>query len=153
MIDTNTIAAAIHETWRRLSREQGWSMQPHLDRPFSELAEADKDDNRAAAHRMGVVLAAGGFRLSDDPTTAALTVEALSVSMEAMAEAEHDGWMAQRARNGWTWGETRDDAAKRHPSMKPYADLPEREKAKDRENIRHYPDFAARAGYRIVRLR
>jgi hypothetical protein len=34
--------------------------------------------------------------------------------------------------------------------MLPYAKLPEREKGKDRNTIRHYPDFAARAGYRIV---
>jgi hypothetical protein len=71
--------------------------------------------------------------------------------MEPLAEAEHDGWMAHRVAHGWRWGETRDDAAKRHPSMLPYARLPEREKNKDRNNIRHYPEFAARAGYRIVR--
>jgi hypothetical protein len=35
--------------------------------------------------------------------------------------------------------------------MLPYAELSESEKSKDRNNVRHYPDFAARAGYRIVR--
>jgi hypothetical protein len=34
--------------------------------------------------------------------------------------------------------------------MLPYAQLPEREKGKDRNSIRHYPDIAAHAGYRIV---
>ena len=34
--------------------------------------------------------------------------------------------------------------------MLPYAKLPELESGKDRNTIRHYPDFAARAGYRIV---
>jgi hypothetical protein len=51
---------------------------------------------------------------------------------------------------GWTFGSKRDDAAKRHPSMIPYADLPETEKEKDRGNIRHYPAFAARAGLCIT---
>jgi hypothetical protein len=36
--------------------------------------------------------------------------------------------------------------------MLPYAQLSEREKEKDRSNIRHYPAFAARAGFRIVPL-
>jgi hypothetical protein len=36
--------------------------------------------------------------------------------------------------------------------MLPYAQLSEREKQKDRSNVRHYPEFAARAGCRIVRL-
>lgn len=147
MTDFETIAAAIHETWRALSQTEGWSMRPHLDRPYAELADADKDDNRAAARRMGDVLAVAGLALSDDPAKPAA---ALPTDLEPMAEAEHDGWMAQRAQTGWTWGETRDDVAKRHPSMLPYARLSDREKEKDRSNIRHYPEFAARAGYRIV---
>lgn len=149
MSDTETVAAAIHETWRSLSRAEGWSIQPHLDRPFAELDDEAKDDNRAAARRMGDVLALAGLSLSDDPNrpTAHLPVE-----LETMAEAEHNGWMAQRAQSGWSWAATRDDAAKHHPSMVPYAQLSEDEKEKDRSNIRHYPDFAARAGYRIVRL-
>jgi len=149
MFHTETIAAAIHETWRELSHTQGWSMQPHLDRPFVELDEAAKDDNRAAASRMGEVLATGGLALSNDPTK---PETGLPANLEPMAEAEHNGWMAQRAQAGWSWAATRDDAAKHHPSMLPYVQLSEQEKEKDRSNIRHYPEFAARAGYRIVRL-
>jgi hypothetical protein len=149
MANVDCIAAAIHETWRALSHAQGWSMQPHLDRPYAELGESDKDDNRAAARRMSEVLAVVGLTLNDDPTKPAAS---LPTDLEPMAEAEHNGWMAQRARAGWSWAATRDDAAKHHPSMLPYAQLSEREKAKDRSNVRHYPDFAVRAGYRIVRL-
>ena len=75
----------------------------------------------------------------------------LEQNIERLAEAEHDGWMAHQAAAGWRLGPARDDAAKRHPSMVPYARLPEAEKQKDRNNVRQYPDFAARAGYRIVR--
>jgi len=149
MPDTETIAGAIHDTWRALSRAEGWSMQPHLDRPYAELAEPDKDDNRVAAHRMSNVLAVAGLARSEDPMKPAASLPA---DLEPMAEAEHNGWMTHRAQTGWSWAATRDDAAKHHPSMLPYAQLSEREKAKDRNNIRHYPKFAARAGYRIVRL-
>ena len=34
--------------------------------------------------------------------------------------------------------------------MLPYAELPEREKGKDRNTVRRYADFAARAGSRIL---
>lgn len=149
MTSIDLIAAAIHETWRALSRTEGWSMQPNLDRPYAELADADKQDNRAAAGRMGDVLAIAGLTLVNDT---ARTEAPLPEDVEPMAEAEHNGWLAHRAGNGWTWAATRDDAAKHHPSMLPYARLPEREKEKDRNNIRHYPEFAARAGCRIVRL-
>ena len=145
MTDVDTIAAAIHETWRALSVQQGWKMQPHLDRPYAALAEPDKEDNRAAARRMATVLATAGLKMSVTGVPAALEPH-----METLAEAEHNGWMAHRAATGWTYGATRDDAAKRHPSMIPYGDLPETEKEKDRGNIRHYPAFAARAGLCIT---
>lgn len=150
------VAAAIHETWRALARAEGWSMQPHLDKPYAELAEIDKQDNRAASRRMPEVLALVGLglRRANEGSWAAIGDDELRArleqSMERLAEAEHDGWMAQHRRDGWRWAETRNDARKLHPAMLPYAKLPEREKSKDRNNIRHYPDFAARAGYRIV---
>jgi hypothetical protein len=149
MANIDSIAAAIHETWRDLSRRQGWSMSPQLDRSYAELAEQEKEANRAAARRVGEVLAQAGLTLSDDPAKSAA---GLPANLEAMAEAEHNGWMAERVQAGWSWAAIRDDAAKHHPSMLPYAELSEREKEKDRSNIRHYPDFAARAGCRIVRL-
>ena len=152
------VAAAIHETWRELARQHGWSMQPHLARPYAALAEADKDDNRAAALRIADVLALAGLglrRASDGDEPAIPEAEwqaALDQHLEAMAEAEHDGWMAHKARNGWRYDAVRDDALKLHPCMLPYADLEEKEKDKDRDSIRHYPAFAARTNHRIVRL-
>jgi hypothetical protein len=156
--DIEVLAAAIHETWRALGKEQGWSMQPHLDKPYDELAEIDKKDNRVAARRIPEVLALVGLglRKGEDDTPAAAPKEELKAQLERnierLAEAEHDGWMEHRARNGWRWARSRDDARKRHPDMLPYTKLPDREKGKDRNTIRHYPDFAARAGYRIVPL-
>ena len=149
MTAIDTIAATIHETWRDLSRAEGQAMPAHLDRPFVSLAEADKDNNRAAARRMTAVLAVAGLTMTGDVTQPAAAVE---TALEQMAEAEHEGWMAHRAAHGWTHGVTRDDNAKKHPSMVPYAELPETEKEKDRNNVRHYPEFAARAGLRIVAI-
>jgi hypothetical protein len=131
-------------------------MQPHLNKPYAKLAEIDKEDNRAAARRVPEVLALVGLgsRRGKDGAPAAVPkneVKAqLEQNIERLAEAEHDGWMEHRSRNGWRWAETRDDAKKLHPDMLPYAKLPEREKGKDRNTIRHYPDFAARAGFRIA---
>ena len=148
MPNLDSIAAAIHETWCDLSAQQGWKMQPHLDQPYAALAEPDKEENRAAACRMATVLAAAGLALT--ATGPAIPSEILESHMEILAEAEHNGWMAHRTANGWTYGAIRDDAAKRHPSMIPYAELSETEKEKDRGNIRHYPAFAARAGLCIT---
>ena len=144
----DSIAAAIHETWRNLSHERGWKMPPHLDQPYAALADPAREENRAAARRMATVLATAGLALT--ATGPSIPPETLESLMETLAEAEHKGWMAHRAANGWTYGETRDDGAKRHPSMIPYGDLSETEKEKDRSNIRHYPAFAAGAGLCIT---
>jgi hypothetical protein len=153
------VAMAIHETWRTLARREGWSMQPYLDKPYAELAEADKEDNRAAARRIPEVLAVAGLglrRAGEGAESAVPEAELLAIlkeNIERLAEAEHRGWMEHRARVGWRYGAARDDAKLIHPAMKPYAELPEQEKGKDRNSILHYPDFAARANCRIVRLR
>ena len=40
--------------------------------------------------------------------------------------------MEERLRNGWTWGEKRDDAQRTHPDLVPYDELSEASKALDR---------------------
>ncbi len=52
---------------------------------------------------------------------------------EKLAENNHDVWALQRINQGWTYGEMRDDAGKKHPCLVPYADLPESEKEYDRK--------------------
>ncbi|HXW23566.1 MAG TPA: RyR domain-containing protein, partial [Xanthobacteraceae bacterium] len=73
-------------------------------------------------------------------------------NIELLAEAEHDGWMAQRTKNGWRHGTPRDDARKVHPLMVPYGDLPKEEKDKDRRAVRAYPTQVKAAGFTIVWL-
>jgi ryanodine receptor 2 len=52
--------------------------------------------------------------------------------IERLAEHNHDLWGAQRIKDGWRFGPTRNDAAREHPCLIPYADLPESEKEYDR---------------------
>ena len=52
---------------------------------------------------------------------------------EVLAEHGHDVWAEGRIRQGWTWGERRDDVEKKHPCLVAYRDLPEAEKQFDRD--------------------
>jgi len=51
---------------------------------------------------------------------------------------------------GWTYGSKRNNAARKHPLLIPYAELPEEQKGKDRRTILNYPKYAKTAGFRIV---
>ena len=64
-----------------------------------------------------------------------LTVSRSPEMLEALAEAEHRRWMAEKILAGWRYGEQRDNTRKRHPSLKPYGQLSEAEKQKDRDTI------------------
>jgi hypothetical protein len=69
---------------------------------------------------------------------------------ERLAENAHDLWAAQRLADGWTWGERRDDAAKKHPCLIPYAELPESEKAYDRQTALGTLKAILALGYRVL---
>lgn len=43
----------------------------------------------------------------------------------------HDLWLSHKLRTGWRYGPVQDDAAKVHPCLLPYSELPDSQRAKD----------------------
>ena len=56
--------------------------------------------------------------------------------VEAMAKNVHEVWAQSRMEQGWSYGEERNDTLKHHPCLVPYEELPEVEKAYDRDTDR-----------------
>ena len=75
--------------------------------------------------------------------------ESLTPLVEALAENVHDTWAKGRMDAGWTFGPVRDDAKKQHPCLVPYCELPESEKAYDRETAVSTLKFICKMGYTI----
>ena len=75
--------------------------------------------------------------------------EAIEVLVEKLAENTHDVWAQQRLADGWRYGAARNDAAKEHPCLVPYADLPESEKEYDRLTAGQALKAIIALGYRI----
>ena len=44
----------------------------------------------------------------------------LTLLSEYLAENTHEVWAEGRVKEGWTYGEKRDDAAKKHPCLIPF---------------------------------
>jgi len=71
---------------------------------------------------------------------------------ERLAENTHELWAQQRIKDGWTFGRQRDDAAKKHPYLIPYAELPESEKEYDRIAVVGVLKSIFALGFRIERV-
>jgi hypothetical protein len=61
-----------------------------------------------------------------------------AAGLEALAELEHERWMAQRRMDGWRWTDAaeKDQATRRHPSLVSYAALSDPVKEFDRVFVR-----------------
>ncbi|MBE6553106.1 MAG: Ryanodine receptor Ryr [Ruminococcaceae bacterium] len=68
---------------------------------------------------------------------------------EQLAKNVHEVWSEGRIADGWSFGAVRDDAAKKHPCLIPYEELPEREKDFDRNTALQTLRLIVKLGYRI----
>lgn len=78
-----------------------------------------------------------------------LLPEELDELVEKLAENVHEVWAKSRMDQGWTFGPERSDALKQHPCLVPYSDLPEVEKAYDRDTALGTVRFIVKAGFKI----
>ena len=58
--------------------------------------------------------------------------EELMALAEAISKNVHEVWAQNRMNEGWTYGPVRDDQKRQTPCLIPYEQLPEEEKAYDR---------------------
>jgi len=143
-------ARAFHDAYRRNLSGRGGP----ADCPWDELAEDYRRSNRRLAAHVRAKLSEAGFDLAgwlgaveggrpafDLPEWRAGIDEDL---IERLARQEHRRWMMERALNGWSFGPVRDNLARRHPDMKPYDQLSEEAREKDRVMVRESLELIGR---------
>lgn len=75
--------------------------------------------------------------------------EELDALVEQMAKNVHEVWAKSRMEQGWSYGEERNDALKHHPCLVPYEELPEVEKAYDRDTALGTLKLICKLGFKI----
>ena len=75
--------------------------------------------------------------------------EELIVLAEQIAKNVHEVWSAGRIKEGWSWGEERNDVEKTHPCIIPYEKLPESEKEYDRNSAFETLRLIIKMGFKI----
>ena len=172
---------AVHENYYEKLVMRGYHYAEQSDdaakassslKPYAELAEGLKQDNRNAAREMPDKLALAGYAIVPDRTGDGLAVFPKG-DVDVMSEREHDRWLRNKIATGWVYGEKRDNAAKRHPAMLPWQDLTEAERAilypekpeavgltalsesekqKDRDQFDGLPAMLKKYGYAVSKL-
>ena len=77
--------------------------------------------------------------------------EGLNVLIEQMAKNVHEVWAQSRMEQGWTYGPERNDQLKHHPCLVPYEQLPEDEKAYDRDTAVATLKLICKLGFKITK--
>jgi len=148
------LARAIHADYVRNEREKGFTPETNPSMvPWEELPETLKESNRGQAEHIRVKLEAIGC---DIATTTDWDVPLFQFSpeeVELMAEMEHERFVEERLRQGFTYGSTKDLEKKTIPTLIPWSQLPNEEKNKDRDSVRGLSAFLARARFQIYRFR
>lgn len=85
-----------------------------------------------------------------DTSCVALPDEILELC-ELLSKNTHEVWAQNRIKQGWTYGEKRDDVQKQHPCLVPYEELPESEKEYDRSTAIQTLKLITKLGYKIVK--
>ena len=149
------VARATHEVYVEGQLAEGVAMgSTQSMRPFDDLHENTKESNRRYADGVSAKLAALGWTLVPAPLTELDGSARFSISpdeLEVLAEKEHERWQAALEDDGWTRGVVIDPERKIHKNLKPWGELTEGDKDKDRLVVESLPEILARAGFAIKR--
>jgi hypothetical protein len=145
------LAEANHEVFlERMSPDE--RMTHSSAKPFAELPEDEKEQNRGAVRDIPNKLARIGHVMiparSNEPP-----FEFPGPHLDWLAEMEHERWMQAKLEAGWQFASQTDKDKRLHSSLVPWDKLPDGEREKDRRLVRAIPQILAKAGYAVLELR
>ena len=91
------------------------------------------------------------YKPSPVDTSDVILPEELLELTEKIAENTHDVWATGRLKDGWSYGETRDDEKKTTPCLVSYDELPDSEKEYDRNTSLETIKLIIKLGCQITR--
>lgn len=134
------LAKRIHEDYFNTYVADDKYQEPPLDdgtalHPWDHLNEWYRDSNRFVVAHMEIKLRTGSLEKTDEANTSNPVSAFAAADIETLAEMEHRRWVAFHRMGGWQYAKSRKDCARQHPSIRPYYELTEKEKQKDRDSV------------------
>ena len=135
------IARLVHEDYVRAYPDP----KDPARRSWNELAPFYRDSNvRQVLTVLGSAVAVGRSWGASAETASPPSDEQL----DEMARREHESWLEHHQHSGWTWSATRDRAARKHPDLLPWDELPDESRAKTRNGVVESLALLETLGYR-----
>ncbi len=151
------LAEAAHEVFCESLRAKGYvygsetreEEKTHSSlRPYAELTEEEKEQNRSFIRDIPNKLALAGYTLLPGDSRDA-PCQFAKADIEKLAKAEHERWMKQKLDSGWRHGENTNKAKKLHRNLVPWDELPPEEQDKDGALVAGIPAILAKAKYTV----
>ena len=119
---------------------------------WDEVAEEEKEANRAQASRIYQLLEAQNYRLSPLQHWHVRNDAFAEEEVIAMAKLEHELWCRWKRAKGWQEGPTRNGRLRTNPDLVSWEKLKPQEREKNVKFIRSLPRLLADMGFEIVRI-
>ena len=148
------IARAIHARYLKSLETQPEAARTNNPNncPWNELSTEFREDNRLQADDfVGKLLS---INCSIEPVSMSANDFAFTKNeVEQLAKNEHDRWISNKLKSGWTYGKTKDIGKKISPYLLPWEELDEKARNLDREPIRNIPNLLKEANLSIYRIK
>jgi hypothetical protein len=152
--NTEVLARAVHDDYlRRHQAENASSADDPSLLPWEDLPEDLRESNRDQAADIEAKLAAISYEAVKNVEGADTVTEFGPDEVEQLAYLEHNRWVRERIKSGWTLGPAKDVEAKRSPYLVPWEELTEEVRDLDRDTVKRIPQFLAELELVIVRRR
>ena len=139
------MAKAIHDEYLQTQLQSctdDFTNESFID--WEDLPRHKRIANQRAAAHLDVKLRVLGFErkpLNGKGEGSDFTLSKSELDLLAMIE--HRRWMADKYLSGYVFGEIRDEGRMTHPDLKPWEELSESDRDKDRQNITQIPKLLA----------
>jgi hypothetical protein len=139
LLPVDEVASELHDYYVTGKKSEGWIYGDTYDdegktdptlMAWHHMTETEKSyEMDVASLTIGSILELG-YSITpqsfDDTPTADLEEDSrLLLLVEFLSENTHDCWASKKFKEGWIYGETRNEAEKTHPNLIPYIDLDE----------------------------
>jgi hypothetical protein len=146
------VARATHDRYRANQAGRKAPDDPAMAQ-WDDLLPTVKEANRDQAASIFGKLRKAGYTVHEVSGRKPMGLSFTESEIELMAEMEHDRWVAERRKGGWTSGDRRDVQHKVTPYLVGWQELPEEVREYDREAVRAIPELLAGVGLELRRER